>query len=141
MCSTPEPIATSWTPGGDQGGAEVDGLLGGAALAIDRRRRGLDRQTGLEPRVAADVEPLLAELLHAAGDHVAHLGGVDAGPRDQLRVGLGEEVGRVDVLVVALLLVPASDRGAHRLDDDDLATLELAVARHPEQPPFSRSRG
>ncbi len=29
--------------GGDQRGAEVDGLLGGAALAVDGRGRGLDR--------------------------------------------------------------------------------------------------
>jgi hypothetical protein len=56
--------------GRDQGGAEVDRLLGGAALAVDRGGRGLDRKTGLEPGVAADVDPLFAELLHAARDDV-----------------------------------------------------------------------
>ena len=34
-CSMPEPITTSWTPRGDQRGAEVHGLLGRAALAVD----------------------------------------------------------------------------------------------------------
>ena len=42
--------------GGDQRGGEVDGLVGGAALPVDRRRRGLDRQAGLEPGVAAGLE-------------------------------------------------------------------------------------
>ncbi len=70
--------------GGDQRRGEVDRLLGGAALAVDRRRRRLDRQAGLEPGVAADVDPLLAELLRAAGDHVAGLGRVDAGALEQL---------------------------------------------------------
>ena len=64
--------------GGDQRGGEVDGLLGRAALAVDRRRRRLDREALLQPGVARDVEGLLAELLHAAGDDVLDLAGVDA---------------------------------------------------------------
>ena len=36
----------------------------------------------------------------------------------------------MDVLVIALLLVAAADRGPDRLDDYDLAATELAVARH-----------
>ena len=63
MCSTPEPIGDVVDAGRDQRRGEVDRLLGGAALAVDRRRRGLDRQAGLEPGVAADVDALLAELL------------------------------------------------------------------------------
>ena len=59
--------------GGDQRGGEVDGLLGGAALAIDGRTGGLDRQTLLQPCVAGDVEALLAELLNAPGDHILDL--------------------------------------------------------------------
>src|SRR4028118_1825071 len=38
----------------DERGGEVDGLLGGTALAVDRGGGGLDRQAGLEPGVAAD---------------------------------------------------------------------------------------
>ena len=74
MCSTPEPMTTSWMPGGDQRGAEVHGLLRRAALAVDGRRGGLDRQPGLQPRVARDVPGLLADLLDAAGDDVLDLG-------------------------------------------------------------------
>ena len=123
--------------GGDQGRGEVDRLLAGAALAVDGGRRRLDRQAGLEPGVAGDVDPLLAELLHAAGDDVLDLGRVDPGALDQLGVGLGEQVGGVDVLVVALLLVPAPDRRAHRLDDHDLAAPELAVpVLCHRKPPF-----
>ena len=120
MCSTPEPMAASWTPDGDQRGGEVHGLLGRAALAVDRRGGGLDRQPGLQPGVAADVEHLLAVLLDAAGDHVLDLGGVDAGALDDLGVGLAEQLVRVRVLVVALLRMPAPDRGPNSLDDDDL---------------------
>ena len=108
--------------GGDQRGGEVDRLLSGAALAVDGRRRCLDRQPGLEPGVAADVDRLLAELLDAAGDDVLDLGGVDSGAVDQLRIGLGEQGRRVDVLVVALLLVAASDRCPRGLDDHHLAS-------------------
>ena len=89
MCSTPAPIDDVVDAGGDQRGGEVDGLLGRAALAVDGRRRRLDRQPGLQPGVAGDVERLLAELLHAAGDHVLDLGGVDPGALDHLGVGLG----------------------------------------------------
>src|SRR5204863_9059080 len=63
--------------GGDQRGGEVNGRLGGAALAIDGGGRRFDRQAGLGPGVAADVEHLLAVLLHAAGDHVLDLLGRD----------------------------------------------------------------
>ncbi len=122
MCSTPPPMATSWTPGSDQRRGEVDGLLGGAALAIDRGRGRLDRQAGLEPGVAADVDRLLAELLHAAGDDVLDLRGIDSRALDQLRIGVGEQGRGMGVLVIALLLVPAADRGPHRLDDHYFAS-------------------
>jgi hypothetical protein len=108
--------------GGHQRGAEVHGLLGGAALAIDGGGGGLDREAGLEPGVAADVEGLLAVLLHAAGDHVLDLLGGDPGAVDQLREGLGQQRVRVRVLVVALLGVPAPDRRPHGLDNHYLAS-------------------
>jgi hypothetical protein len=123
--------------GGDQSGAEVDRLLGGAALAVDGGRRGLDREARLEPGVATDVDALLAELLRAAGDHVTYLGGLDPGPLDQLRVALGQQVRGMGLLVIALLLVAAPDRSADCLDDYDLAALEVAVAAHAGMPPFA----
>ena len=78
MCSTPPPITTSWTPRGDLRGREVHGLLRRAALKVDRRRRGLDREALLQPGVAADVQALRAELRDAAGDHVLDLPGLDS---------------------------------------------------------------
>jgi hypothetical protein len=109
--------------GGDERRAEVHRLLGRAALAVDRRRRRLLGQAGLEPRVARHVEHLLAVLLHAARDDVLDLTRVDARALDHLGVGRAEQLVRMRVLVVALLLVPAPDRRADGLDDDDLATL------------------
>ena len=123
MCSTPRADRHVVDAGGDQRRGEVDGLLGRPALAVERRGRGLDRQPGLQPGVAADVEALLAELLDAAGDDVLDLGGRDAGALDDLAVALRQQVAGVGVLVVALLLVATADRGPDRLDDHDLAAL------------------
>jgi hypothetical protein len=114
--------------GGDQRGAEVDGLLRRAALAVDGRRGGLDRQPLLQPRVARDVERLLAELLDAAGDHVLDFGGVDSAAGEDLGVALAEQLVGMDVLVVALLEMAAPNRGTNGLDDDDLTTLLPAHA-------------
>ena len=85
---------------------------------------------GLEPGIAGDVDALLTELLHTAGDHVLDLGGLDAGALDHGAVGLGEQIRGVGVLVVALLLVSAPNRKAGRLDDHDLASTELSVLSH-----------
>ena len=82
MCSTPPPMIDVVDAGGDHRRGEVDGLLAGAALAVDGGGGGLDRQPGLEPGVAGDVDALLAELLDAAGDDVLDLGGLDARPLD-----------------------------------------------------------
>src|SRR5262249_31018499 len=113
-------------------GAEVDGLLRRAALTVDGRCGGLDRKPLLEPRVARDVERLLAELLHAACDHVLNLRRIDARARDQLRVGAPDGVGWMGVLVVAFLDVSALDRGAHCFDDHDLAALLCHLLGSPE---------
>src|SRR5207237_7119854 len=83
----------------------------------------LDRKPCLEPGVAGHVEHLLAVLLDAAGHHVLDLARVDPGPIDHLAVTAPEQLVRVGVLVVALLLVPASDRRADGFDDDYLATI------------------
>ncbi len=52
--------------GGDLAGRQVHRLLGRAALQVDRRGRGLDREAGLEPGVAAHVQALGPELGHAS---------------------------------------------------------------------------
>ena len=128
MCSTPPPMATSWTPEAISAAAKLTACWAEphwrstvvAGVSIGR--------PASQPGVAADVDRLLAELLHTAGDDVLDLGGVDPGALDHLGVGLGEQRRWVGVLVVALLLVAAPDRRAHRLDDDDLAASEFAVA-------------
>ncbi len=110
---------------GDQCSGEVDRLLRRATLAVDSRGGSLDWQASLQPRVAGDVEALLAELLHAAGNDVFDHGGLDAGTIDHLGVDLREQRIGVGVLVVALLQVPATDWSANGLDDYDLAALCL----------------
>ena len=122
MCSTPPPMTTSWTPEAISAAAKLIACWAEPHWRSTRGRRRLDRQPGLEPGVAADVDRLLAELLHAAGDDVLDLGGIDPGALDHLGVGLREQGRGVGVLVVALLLVPAADRGPHRLDDHYLAS-------------------
>src|SRR5205807_4819122 len=82
----------------------------------------LHRQSGLQPGVAPDVVHLLAVLLHATGDHVLDLAGLNPGALDQLAVAATEQRVGMGVLVVALLLVPAPDRRADCFDDDYLAT-------------------
>ena len=128
MCSTPPPIATSWTPEATSAAAKLIACWADPHWRSIVVGGSLDGQAGLEPGVAADVECLLAELLDAAGHDVLDLGRVDPGAVDELGVGLREEVGRVGVLVDALLRMTAADRGANRLDDHYLAALELAVS-------------
>ncbi len=113
----------------DQRGAEVHGLLGRAALAVDRRRGGLDRQPGLQPRVARDVPGLLADLLHAAGDDVLDLGRIDSGALDDLGEAGSQQLVGVRVPVVALLGMAAPDRRPDGFDDDDLAAVLCAHAK------------
>src|SRR3954453_14406688 len=134
MCSTPEPTTTSWMPAAIRAAPKVTACWaeahwrGGAARGVAVRPRRLDRQPLLQPRVAGDVERLLAELRDTAGDDVLDLGGIDLGAAEDLRVAPAEQLGRVGVLVVALLLVAAADRRPNGLDDDDLAALLLSHA-------------
>jgi hypothetical protein len=112
--------------GRDQRRAEVDRLLGRAALAVHRGGRRLDRQTRLQPGVATDVEALLADLLDAAGDHVLDERRLDPGALDHLGVRFREQRVRVRLAVEALLRVPAPDRRPNCLDDDDVPTVSVA---------------
>src|SRR5207302_7029872 len=109
----------------DEPGREIDSLLRGAALAVDRRAGSLDRKALLKPRVARHVQALLAELRHAARHHVLDHRGLDPRALDDLAVAAPEQLVGVGVLVVALLPVAAPDRRAHSLHDHDLAALSL----------------
>jgi hypothetical protein len=72
----------------------------------DGRTRRLDRQPGLKPRVACDVQALLTELRDTARDHVFDLCGLDAGALDDLGVGLGHSSLGWVFLVVPFSLCP-----------------------------------
>ena len=74
-------------------------------------------QAGGEPGGAADVEGLLADLAHAAGDDLADVGGVDPGALDHGLLDGGQEVGGVDGGQAAVAL---PDGGADGFDDHDI---------------------
>ena len=59
--------------------------------------------------------------------HVLDLAGRDTRALDHLGVAAAEQLVGVGVLVVALLLVPAPDRGPYRLNDDNLAPTICAI--------------
>jgi hypothetical protein len=67
------------------------------------------------PSVATDVERLLADLVHAAGDHVVDELRVDAGALRQPGQDQTQEVGRVHTLQAALT---PSNGGADGVDDN-----------------------
>ena len=73
-------------------GGEVQRLLRGAALAVDRGARHAFRKLGREHRVARDVGGLLAHLHHAAHHHVLDGRGIDAGAIHQLVQHLGGQI-------------------------------------------------
>ena len=91
------------------------GLLGRAALAVDRRGGRRVGQALAQPRVAGDVRALLAGLRDAAADDLVDLGRVDAGPLDQLGLHGAEDLGRVQPRQPP---VAAPDGGPHCFDDD-----------------------
>ena len=107
-------------PRGHPGRGEMDGLLGRAALAVDRRGGYPLGQPGGDPAVAGDVGALFAHLAHAPGDDVVDALGVEAGPLQQTREGEREEVGRVPVRQGAPAL---AERRAHDVDDDRFSRL------------------
>jgi hypothetical protein len=115
---------------GDLRGGEVDGLLGGTALKIDRCRGGLDRETLLQPGIAANVQTLGPELSDAARDHILDLSGIDVRALDDRAVGRAEKLVGMGFLVVALLDVAAPDRRPGGFNNDDLATIAIAIRGH-----------
>jgi hypothetical protein len=73
MCSTPSRCDVV-DAGGDQRGAKLTACWAEPHWRSTVVAGRLDRQAGLEPGVAADVEHLLAVLLDAARDDVLDLG-------------------------------------------------------------------
>src|SRR5207302_8192546 len=123
---------------GDQVGGEVHSLLRGPALAIDGGSGNLDGIAREQHRLATDVDRLLAHLGDTAEDDVLDGGRVDARAADHLTQDVRGEVDGVHLAQVAVLLVAATQRGAHRLHDDDIGhagltpnwTLAATIAAH-----------
>ena len=102
---------------GDEGGGQAGGLLRRAALGVDGGGGDAQGQAGGEPGGAADVERLLADLAHAAGDDLLDrpTGSIPARSIDGALHG-GEGLGGVEGGQAALAL---PDGGADGFDDDD----------------------
>jgi hypothetical protein len=102
----------------------TDRLLGGAALPVNRHAGHGLRPARAERRVAGDVDRLLADLPHAAPDHVVDQRRIDPGPLGQRPERMGREVGRVHAGEASVAL---ADRGPDRLDDDCVSHASLRV--------------
>jgi len=104
--------------GDDAGGGEVHRLLRGAALAVDRGAGDRLRPTCGKDRRARDVEGLLADLHHAAPDHVIDQHRVDAGALGEGLQDVRRDVGGVDARQAS---APLAQRGSDSFDDDGIA--------------------
>ena len=102
------------------GGGHADGLLAGAAEAVDRQARRGERPAGAEHGEAGDVGAVVADAAGVAGDDVLDLRRVDARALHDRVEALGQQLLRVDVVQGAVLLALAA-WGAHPVDDPGLA--------------------
>ena len=113
----------------DQVGREVDGLLTGAALAVDGGGGCLDREARRQPGVAGDVDGLLAGLHHVPEDDVFDQPGLDAGAVDQLLQHHGSQDDRVEVFELAVALAHGGTNG---FDDDHFAHAQTLLSQAAE---------
>jgi len=67
---------------------EVDRLLGGSALAVDRGARDVLGQAGRQPARSRDVAGLPSQRVETTEDHVFHRSWIDRRPVDQCREGM-----------------------------------------------------
>ena len=96
-------------------GDEVHGLLGRAALAVDRGGGHVPGQAAGDPRVAGHVVGLLAHLADTAPDDVVDPTGIDPRPVDERVEREPQQVRRVPAGQRPL---PLADRRADGVDDD-----------------------
>ena len=104
---------------------EVEGLLAGSALAIDRGGRHGLGPAGGQHRVAPDVERLLADLHDAAHDDVVDDGRVEVVALLEGSQHVGRQIGGVPPLQ---LPVPLAARGPDRVDDHRFGHLRTLPA-------------
>ena len=126
--------------GHDALGGEVQRLLGGPALAVNRGAGHGLGPARCQDGVAADVEGLLGDLHDAAHDHVVDLGRVELVALRHRLEGLG---GQVDGVPVAQLAVALPAGGPDGVDDDcgghgvssqsgrPIGAPPVQIARHP----------
>src|ERR1700682_1586209 len=93
-------------------------LLAGAALPVHSRRWSGERKTCGKPRLASDVEPLLADLRHISEHDVVDLFGFDAGSLDEFFEHHGAQDDWMDVFEFS---IAAPDRCSDCLDDHHFA--------------------
>ena len=96
-------------------GGELHGLLGGAALSVDRHAGDVLRQSGREPARAGDAARLRPDRVDVAEHDVVDGVRVDAGAFDERRDAVGAEVGGMDGGETA---AAAADRCADGIDDE-----------------------
>ncbi len=101
----------------DEVGGKMDGLLAGAALAVNRCGRDFDGEVGGQGSVAGDIERLFAHLHDAARDNIFDDSRVNVGTVDQFAQGGGQKHDRVDIFEGAIALAYG---GADGFDDDDI---------------------
>src|SRR5262249_23112669 len=110
---------------------EMRGLLGGAALAVDTRRRHAPRKPGRDPGVARDVAALLTGLRDAPADDVIDASGVEVVSFDHRAEHEPEQIRGVPSRQSALAL---AERGACTVDDHCLAGHGLTLGGHLFRP-------
>ena len=127
------------------GGGHPDGLLAGAAEAVDGQAGRGERPAGRQHGEAGDVGAVVADAAGVAGDDVLDLRRRHAGPLHHRLQALRQQLLGVDVVQGTVLLALAS-RGAHPVDDPGLAlthgqvTPSLGVLGHSEPPADPRCR-
>jgi hypothetical protein len=97
-------------PGDQACGSEGDGLLGRAALAVDRHARDALRPASREDCIAGYVDCLFADLPDAAPDDVLGQGGVDPGGLGEATEYMRREVDGLDVGEPAVALPGGAGR-------------------------------
>ena len=102
---------------------EVHGLLGRAALPVDRDAGHGLGQARREPGGAGDVAGLRADRIHAAEHHVVDGFRIGSGPVQQVPDDVRAQVGRVHA---GQSPAAAGDGAAHRVDNEGLG--------HPASP-------
>src|SRR5260370_25756465 len=102
----------------------MNSLRARAALAVDSCRWGRDREARGEPRVARDVQRLLAGLAHTSEDDILDLLRFDARAIDDL---FQHERAEDDGMDLFQLAVAATYRRSHDLDNHDFAHFNVSL--------------